>query len=159
MLIAEMKREFKSRMQMFGVEQFFCDPSRPDLIREMNMEKIPCVKADNEILLGIDLTYNLIKNRRLLFLEHSNKYTIDEIETYHWPEPKDLKPDQDDKEKRPVDKNNHAMDTVRYITMGTRHHGSIKVPDVPSIEKKHEFPIERIARLKKKPKVPKHEKW
>lgn len=38
---------------------------------------------------------------------------------YHYPEPKDLKPDQSQKDMLPVDVNNHTCDVDRYITLHT----------------------------------------
>jgi hypothetical protein len=51
----------------------------------------------------------------------NNFHTADEYEMYHYPEQKDLKPDQSesDHSELPVDKDNHCMDANRYVTYAT----------------------------------------
>lgn len=115
-----------ARLKMlWGVEKYFADPSRPDHISYLNQHGITCIGAQNDIELGIERHYELIKGGYYQVFRNSNKYTLDEYETYHYPEPEDLKPDQNQKAKInvPVDQNNHCMDCERYITMSTHNIG------------------------------------
>jgi PBSX family phage terminase large subunit len=161
MIVSEIADMIKSKMQIYPILQIYCDPSQPTMINELAARGIPCVGADNDILVGVDVTFELIKTRRLKFLEGANPYTMDEIEQYHWPEPKDLKTDQDAKVTKPVDQNNHCMDVLRYINMGTYHYNRQLTPkqsDQPT-NTAHLPPHKRIERVKRKQNRKKHEDW
>jgi hypothetical protein len=109
----------KSVMDIWPIECFFCGPDQPASILELNRNGIPAIAADNSIRVGIDKHYELIKTRRFKMFKGKCPHTIDEIDTYHYPEPKDLKPDQDDKDRLPVKQNDDAMDSDRYGTIMT----------------------------------------
>lgn len=116
------KKEAALRMiKIWGVQVFYADPEEAGTIAEFNMAGIPTVAADNDIRRGIDAHYELIRSGRYKLFRDMNRYTIDEYEIYHYPEPQDLKPDQDEKDQKPVAQNNHAMDAERYITLMTKH--------------------------------------
>jgi PBSX family phage terminase large subunit len=117
----EIRDVCQKKCRVYGIKIIWADPSRPDYIAELNREGVPVVGARNDIILGIDLHYELIKSRRFKVLKGSSPLTLSELETYHWPEPKDLLPDQDAKKEKPVDQDNHAMDVDRYITIETFH--------------------------------------
>lgn len=140
----------RSLDNIYGITRFYCDPSRPEMILELNRAGLRAVGADNNILYGIEKHYELIKTGRFKTFEGSSPYSDDEIETYHWPEPQDLKPDQDHKEPMPVDQNNHAMDADRYITIhtykGIRDLLAVVPSDRPS---SGEDQFKRIQRLKR----------
>lgn len=104
-------------MSLWPIKWFKCDPSRPDYITKLCALGIPAVPANNEIRLGIDAHYDLIKNGRYMIFRGSSPNTLSELEMYHYPEPKDLKPDQNAKDELPVDQFNHAMDANRYISI------------------------------------------
>jgi PBSX family phage terminase large subunit len=109
----------QQKRQVFGVIRFFCDPSQPGYIEELNRNGVPAEGADNDIRRGIDLHYELIKTRKYKEFEGTCPYSQDERESYHYPEPKDLRPDEDSKEQLPVDQSNHCMDVDRYLTLMT----------------------------------------
>jgi phage terminase large subunit len=109
------------RLQNFWkIEKFFADPSRPEYIAEFCRNGIRCIPASNDIIPGIEKHYELIKTDRFRIIKGTCPHTIDELETYHYPEEKDLRPDQNANNKNlPVDQHNHTMDAERYCTMGT----------------------------------------
>lgn len=114
----------KRALQVWKVEQIFCGTDQPGSIEEMCRNGIPAVGADTgkgSIRKGIDLHYELIKTRRYKEFVGTCPYSQDERETYHYPEPEDLGPDDDAKEQNPVGASDHALDTDRMITLGTRH--------------------------------------
>lgn len=113
---------------IWPIEKFYCDPARPEYIEEMNRNGLRAQSANNEIIKGIEHHYELIKRGDYAIFRDSSKHTVDEYETYHYPDPKDLKPDQNasDKINLPVDQHNHTMDAERYITMGTYRIGHAK---------------------------------
>lgn len=155
--VGSMIDAIKSKSEIFQIESVFCDPSRPDMILELQNKGIPAIGADNSMDRGIQLFYELIKSNEFLIMKDSSPYTVDEFNTYHWPEPKDLKPDQDQSKEKPVDQNNHCMDAARYLSIMTYYvydqsHKFKRDPDdIETIP-------ERIARLKK-PSQKKYERW
>jgi PBSX family phage terminase large subunit len=115
-----------ARLKMlWGIEKFYADPSRPDHISFLNSHGITTIPADNDIEKGIEAHYELIKTGYYQIFRKACPYTLDEYESYHYPAPIDLKPDQNQKQRIniPVDQNNHAMDAERYITMMTKNIG------------------------------------
>lgn len=99
---------------IFGRITYFADPSQPGYIEELCRNHISCIPADNDIRRGVDLHYELIKSRRFKLFKGTSPHSIDEYETYHYPEPEDLGPDDKGKDQLPVDQNNHVMDASRY---------------------------------------------
>lgn len=152
----------KQKKQVFGVTQFYCDPSQPGSIEELNVNGIPAQGADNDIRRGIDLHYELIKLRKYKEFTGSCPHTANERESYHYPEPKDLKPDQASKELLPVDQHNHTMDCDRYLTISTYTSSAKLSPKSPQDSqltppKNH---TDRIEWLKRTNKRRNHaEKW
>lgn len=114
-----MIRSGSQMMQTYGISMFYADPARPDLIMAFNSAGLPTMAARNEILEGIEVHRDLINTRRLLVFEGTCPHSLDEYETYHYPQPKDIKPDQADKDPLPVDKDNHACDADRYVSIMT----------------------------------------
>jgi hypothetical protein len=144
--------QVKRTKEVFGVENFFADPSRPEYIQELNANGVPCTAAENDILLGVGQHYDLIKSGRYQIFEGTSPNTQDEYSTYHYPEPEDLGPDDKQKEQLPVDQANHCMDTERYITVMTYRTVERREPKAPEDRKpatqirNHE---KRIAMLKR----------
>mgnify|MGYP001578957111 FL=1 len=120
MTLPEMVQVAKTKKEIYNIEQFYCDPSQPGHIEEFNRNGIIARGANNDIDLGLDLHYSLIKSRRYKILKDTSPHTLDELETYHWPEPKYLTGDQSSKKTRPVDQNNHCLDANRYVTVMTK---------------------------------------
>lgn len=131
MTITDMIIVAKQKMQTFGIKCFYADPSQPGHIEEFNRNGLPCVKADNNIRKGIDLHYDLIKSGRYRIFKGMAPHTLDEYSGYHYPEPDDLKPDEDSKDQLPVGQNDHSMDRERYITIMTYHSNNKLVPRAP----------------------------
>jgi hypothetical protein len=149
MTLPDMMEVSRQKKQVFGITCFYADPSQPGHIEEFNRNGLPCLPADNDIRRGVDLHYELIKTRRYKEFEGACPYSLDERQSYHYGEPKDLGPDDDSKEQLPVGQNDHCMDVDRYLTMMTYRTGTRLVPRVPGEVKKLETNQERIARLKR----------
>lgn len=141
----------KKKLTIFPIETIYCDPSEPGYIEELCRAGIPAVAANNDIRRGLDIHYELIKSRRYKVLTNANKYTLDEYSTYHWPEPKDLGPDEHAKPEKPVDQNNHCMDAERYISIMTHNIGKRYAPHVPQpgMKRGDELPIDFVRRIRK----------
>jgi PBSX family phage terminase large subunit len=117
-----------------GVSKFYCDPSAPAYIEEFNRNKLSAIGAKNDIREGIDRVYELMKSKRLKIVEEHCPHLIDEIETYHYPEEKDLNVDTNVKELLPVAQANHAIDSLRYCIISTYFKKSYQ-PIVPGVER------------------------
>lgn len=117
--ISQIKEAAWRLKELFGVKMFYADPSRPDYINELCSAGITTIAAQNDIRIGLDSHYELIKEGRYNIFRGTSPFTLDEYEQYHYPELKDLKPDQNQKDELPVDQCNHTMDANRYVTMAT----------------------------------------
>lgn len=149
----------RQKRAVFPFEKLYCDPSQPAIIEELCRAGIPSVGANNEIRIGIDRHYELIKTRKFKIFEGTSPHTIDELETYHYPEPIDLGPDKSSSEQNPVGQNDHASDASRYLTIMTYNSGSKFAPKVPG-EVKIRDQFDRLKELKRKKGVYKQtETW
>lgn len=111
-------------MKTFPVERIFCGTDQPGSIEYFAANKVPAEGADTSkgtIRKGIDLLFEIISTRRYKEFKDACPMTQIERETYHYPEPEVLGPDDDSKDPLPVGAMDHAMDVDRYITLGTRH--------------------------------------
>lgn len=136
----------RQKKQVFNIQTFYADPSQPGHIEELRRNGISCIGADNDINRGIGLHYELIKSRRFKLFKNLNPHCLDELETYHYPDPnEDIGPDDNAKDTKPVDQNNHRVDADRYITISTYRTGIKLVPKIPSQDKK---PTTNEARIK-----------
>lgn len=150
----------RQKKELYGIEKFLCDPSQPGSIAEFNRNGLTAEGANNDIRPGIDLHYEMIKTQRYKEFIGACPHSADERSSYHYPEPKDLGPDQDSKELKPVGQNDHCMDVDRYITIGTYRATERKAPRVPlEAGKKSEDQIQRMKRLMKSKRSTHTEDW
>lgn len=117
MTMDEITQVCLSRQQMFNIKIFVCDPSNPAAIKSLNEAGLKAIGGNNDIQAGIDAMRGLMNLGKFFVFEDENPFGYDEFQTYHYPEPKDLKMDDDEKEQLPVAKNDHSLDADRYITM------------------------------------------
>jgi hypothetical protein len=140
----------QAKHALYEFKMAYCDPSQPGMIKELQRAGVPAIGANNDILVGIGAQYELIKTGRYKILKGTGPYTLDEFNTYHYPEPTDLKPDQDAKPDKPVDQHNHCMDANRYVSIHTRDIHKKKAPHVPTEKKnRHEMPYEYAKRIRR----------
>lgn len=120
----------KKMVAAYGIEFFWCGPDQPGYIRKFQEAGLPAMAWDaskGSVRSGIDAHYELIHSRRYRIWEGTSPCTLDEYESYHYPEPEDLKQDQDSKEQGPVKQNDHAMDANRGVTrMEIQMQGRVK---------------------------------
>lgn len=111
-----------AKQKTYGIQFFYCDPARPDLIALMNKHGLKAGgfhvgrEAYKQIVPGIQAHGSLLRSGKYQ-VHRRCQHLIDEYETYHWPE------HEEDKEARevPLAVNDHLMDAVRYLTIGTMH--------------------------------------
>lgn len=147
----------KRVMTIWPIECFFCGPDQPASIEALNRAGIPAVPAKNDVRIGIDKHYELIRTGRFKVFKGKCPYTLDEIDTYHYAEPKDLKADQDDKDRLPVKQTDDAVDSDRYGTIETYDLKNLQ----PKLPRKFKDPrAEAMKRLLRKPgQGPHTEEW
>lgn len=92
------------------VETFYPDPAEPDRIEEMRRRGLRINAVSKDVKAGIGTLNGLFKQNRL-YIHHSCKALIAELETYRY---KEQRPDQNAPEE-PVKENDHAIDALRYI--------------------------------------------
>lgn len=141
-ICTEMKNEWK-------IERFYGGPDQPGSIEYLCRIGCPTVAAKNDIRLGIDTFYQLIKERKYKIIHRTSPHTLDEFDTYHYPDPKDLRPDQSVKEAKPVGQTDHALDANRYVVIMT-HRSNVKlVPKAPGVSKRPKTEAQRLKQLMK----------
>lgn len=153
----------KQKMATYGIKQFYCGHERPENILLFNQNGIPAVGVpEKHIQVGTDLHYELIKTRRYKVFEGSSPYSLDEYDTYHYPEPEDLKPDQDSQEQLPVGQNDHCMSANRFVTLRTYRSGLRTRPFTPETEgeraETQESRLKRLMQAKSRSTI-KSENW
>lgn len=114
--IAEKAAQLK---QERGIVTFWCDPSRPEYIQELRNAGLDARKGKNEIMPGISALTRLIE-RDLLRVDFNKAPELArELEVYHYPETDTGELIKD----RPVDKDNHCLDSLRYMTYSLARQG------------------------------------
>lgn len=147
---------------VWGIERFYADPSEPGLIEMFNQNRLPTSGANNDITKGIGFHYELIKTRRYRIFEGTSPHTIDEYETYHYPEPQDLKPDQNPREINPIKQNDHSCDANRYVSIET-YKGIL--PQKRKVHNETDKPLDKLSaedqfkRLTKRRNFTRTETW
>jgi hypothetical protein len=144
----------KRKSAVFRIETYYCDPSQPGYVAELARHGLSAIGADNDIRRGIDCHYQMVKTRRYKEFRGSCPHSSDERETYHYPDIKDLGPDDASKEAKPVDANNHCMDVDRYLSIMTHTIDNRLTPQLPGgASKKYKTRLEELQNSHKKRQV------
>lgn len=157
MTIDDIIEALKRQRKIWDIQRYYAGPDQPGSIEALQRAGLACVAADNDVKLGVDLVYSLLREARVRFFAGQCPNLLDEIENYHWPEPKDLKPDQDEKDLNPVKQDDHSLDSLRYACVSIAKTRLDKTkPVVPNQTKTplHELTLEqRLKKLKAKKKA------
>ena len=106
----------------YHISTFYCDSAEPAYIRSFRLADLIAVGANKNVLEGIQTMAESMFVRELpdgqsatnFFILDCCNVTTEEIQFYHWEEHRE----------RPVKKNDHAIDAVRYAMHTWRHRGS-----------------------------------
>ena len=139
----------RQRKQIWNIKAFIADPSGADKIKALNRAGLNCIAGNNSVRTGIDEQSRLFKEDRFFIFEDDNPMGRDEYSTYHYPEPKELKVDEDEKEPEPVKANDHGCDADRYVTMHLRNFTDRRKATTPGTEKRPTEAMRRLEWLKK----------
>lgn len=116
--------EVAKRLKLvYNISRFYCDPSSPANITEMNRNGLTAIPADNDIRPGIDATYELIASGKFKVFSGKCPNFVDEVSIYHYPSDQDIHADKDIKEQLPVKQYDHAMDALRYVAYSLKKTG------------------------------------
>jgi PBSX family phage terminase large subunit len=154
--ISDVVNVCKSYKGLFKIEHFYCDPSQPAHIQELCRNGCPASGAENDIRMGIDRHYELMKSGRFYIFSDQNPLGIDEYSQYHYREQRELGVEDDlkAKDKMPVGQGDHGLDCDRYLSVELANRLMEKVtPKAPETPK--DGPIDlatKIARLRKRSK-------
>lgn len=88
----------------------FGDPEDPEAMVESNRAGLRVVPANKAVTEGIEAVRKYGVQGKIFVLRQCSN-TIDEFQTYHYPEPQEDKFVKDE----PVRTNNHALDALRYV--------------------------------------------
>jgi hypothetical protein len=142
----------KQKMLTFNIKQFYCGHERPENILLFNQNGVPAIGVpEKDIQVGTDLHYELMKSGDYKVFKNSSPYTLDEYDTYHYPEPEDLKPDQESHDQLPVGQNDHCMSANRFVTLKTYRSGVRLKPFTPDDEPRERAETQeaRLRRLQR----------
>lgn len=108
-----MSARLRQLRDKWGIETFYCDPSKPELIQMMRRYDIPCSPNRTKLIeTGIALVETRI-NADYLRIYPACAATIKEASEYEYAKTIDGRT-----KTVPKDMNNHAMDAVRYLIAG-----------------------------------------
>lgn len=142
-LVDEVKRSYltlpdiegicKQKRDQWGIKLFYAGPDQPASIEYLNRQGVTTVAANNDIRLGVDTMYEQFKLRTFKVFS-TCRHTLDELSMYHYPDPKDLKPDQSTKDTKPVGQNDHCLDSDRYCCVMTTQSHRRLTPKAPTMK-------------------------
>lgn len=101
---------------IWGIEEFYCDPSEPDYIKKFKEKGCKAIAADNTVTTGIQLVQRQMMPRQdglpgLLYYSGA-VHSPAENEQYQWAKQGELLLD------KPQKSNDHTRDAERYVIMG-----------------------------------------
>lgn len=154
MTLSDIKLLVEQTADQYQIRLFCCGPERPEMIDELCLiPGVRAIKGFNECRMGIDIVYDLMARGKIKFLKGRTKHHMDELESYHYPEHIESRPDKKILDQLPVQVNDHNMDSMRYAiatTIGMRHHQ----PFVPGAQR--EFGQSNYMRIKSMLNAKKH---
>lgn len=112
MVTSEILAQAKLMMKEHRLQRFYPDPAEPDRLEEARRDGLPVYPVSKDITAGVGFVKSLIFEKRL-FIYNTCILTLDEINQYHYPEPKANQEGKPPKEE-PEKVNDHLMDAMRY---------------------------------------------
>ena len=120
---SELARDIKEFIGYTNISSLYVDPAAASLKLELRNIGLPVVDANNDVLFGIKLMSQYIGGRNLL-IRKTCKNLIEQIQGYAW----DSKA-ADRGEDKPIKKNDHAVDSCRYLIASRFRGGLHNNPD------------------------------
>lgn len=107
----------KQYMQVYGISQFWVDSAHPTDIQALSSAGIPATGVDkfkDSVSSGISMMTTLIRERRLRVMDGRAPHLLDEFGLYSYGE-LDNTSENSNKREKPLDINNHSIDSLRYV--------------------------------------------
>jgi PBSX family phage terminase large subunit len=101
----------------YGVEAWYADSARPDSIADLKSRGIPVIPVVKPKIEDRIKEVAIFANNNRLKVSYRAPFVKDELQTYQYPEPNKL---ARDRERKPIDKYNHAMDAIGYAVWSMR---------------------------------------
>ena len=127
----------KAKMSTYGIQTFYCDPSRPDMIAALNKAGVPSIgfhigrDSFKSVTAGINKHIELIRSGSYKIFKGQCPELEDEYSTYHWAEYSEEK----ETKEVPVKMNDDLMDCARMLSVATMNI-SIKENKTPFMSQK-----------------------
>jgi len=119
----ELVRDIKDFIGYKNVSAIYVDPAAASFKIALRQENLPVLDANNDVLLGIKITSKFIGGKNIVI--HKGCTTLREhIQSYAW----DSKA-ADRGEDKPVKKNDHILNTLRYAVCSAFPQGEFSHPD------------------------------
>lgn len=120
---AELVRDIKEFIGYKNVSAIYVDPAAASFKIALRQADLPVLDANNDVLLGIKITSKFISGKNLI-IHKSCKTLREHIQSYSW----DSKA-ADRGEDKPVKKNDHCLDALRYACCTAFPTGEFNAPD------------------------------
>jgi len=95
--------------QKYDFKRVYVDPSAADWFQKAKNKKIPVVDGNNDIDMGIAKIKSIFSND-LMFIDKKCEFFLKEMESYQYDKDRIMS----NKTEKPIKKNDHAMDALRY---------------------------------------------
>jgi PBSX family phage terminase large subunit len=113
----ELAKDIKEFLGYTPINALYVDPAAASLKLELRALDLPVVDANNDVLFGIKAMAKYIAGRNLV-IHKSCKHLIEQVQGYAWD------PAYADKgEDKPIKKNDHGVDSCRYLIASCFKHG------------------------------------
>lgn len=158
---SDIKDIVRQQQHVWQMEAFFAGPDQPGYIQELNtIPGVSVIGANNDISLGVGKVYSLIRQRKLKFLGGKCRHTLDELETYRYPDIMDDKPEKGRRDVNPIGKDDHSLDALRYGIVSIENYIKVKPPrragEAGQRQLSHR---ERLAAIMKPHQAGRTERW
>lgn len=120
---AELVNDIKNFIGYKNVSAVYIDPAAASLKIALRQANIPVLDANNDVLLGIKITGKFIAGKNLV-IHKSCKILREQLQSYAW----DSKA-ADRGEDKPIKKNDHLPDALRYACVTAFPQGEFDNPD------------------------------
>lgn len=119
----ELVRDIKDFIAYRHVTAVYIDPAAASLKIALRQENLPVLDANNDVLLGIKITSKFIGGKNILINKRC-KILREQMQSYAW----DSKA-ADRGEDKPIKKDDHACDALRYAVCSAFPRGEFNSPD------------------------------
>ena len=120
---AEIVRDMQEFLGVYNIRSIYLDPAAASLKIAMRQANLPVIDAKNDVLLGIKITSKFISGKNIVIHKGCTNLR-EQIQSYAW----DSKA-ADRGEDKPVKKNDHAVDALRYAVASAFPTGEFGNPD------------------------------